>query len=161
MARSSGRDAGRVLGFDGSYNRDATALVGCTLEDVPHVFVVGVWERPPGASGWVVPRDEVDECVARALERWNVLELAADPPGWHREIGEWADAYGSPPVIEVPTNNRATMSELCSRLYTAIVNKNVTHDGNPRLATHGERHGQGDTRGRLHLEGRPPLGPQD
>jgi hypothetical protein len=45
-------------------------------------------------------------------------------------------SHGTPPVIEVPTNNRATMSELCSRLYTAIVNKGVTHDGNERLAAH-------------------------
>jgi phage terminase large subunit-like protein len=125
-----------VLGFDGSYNRDATALVGCTVEDVPHVFVVGVWERPTGAVGWVVRRNEVENTVGRALERWDVLELACDPPGWHAEISHWAETYGSPPVIEIPTNQRATMSELCSRLYTAIVNKGVTHDGNPRLAAH-------------------------
>ena len=125
-----------VLGFDGSYNRDATALVGCALGDTPHIFVIGVWERPPGVTSWVVPRDEVDETVARALQRWTVLELACDPPGWHAEINRWAETYGSPPVIEVATNNRATMSELCSRLYTAIVNQNVTHDGNPRLAAH-------------------------
>jgi len=125
-----------VLGFDGSYNRDATALVGCIVGDDPHVFVVGVWERPTGAAGWVVPRDEVEDTIARALERWNVLELACDPPGWHAEINRWAESYGTPPVIEVPTNNRANMSEMCSRLYTAIVNKGVTHDGNPRLAAH-------------------------
>lgn len=124
------------LGFDGSYNRDATALVGCTVGENPHVFVVGVWERPTGAAGWVVPRDEVEATVERALERWNVLELACDPPGWHAEIGRWAETYGTPPVIEVPTNNRATMSEMCSRLYTAIVNQGVSHDGNPRLAAH-------------------------
>jgi phage terminase large subunit-like protein len=70
------------------------------------------------------------------MERWNVVELVCDPPGWHAEIAGWAETYGTPPVIEVPTNNRATMSEMCSRLYTAIVNRNVSHDGNPRLAAH-------------------------
>ena len=124
------------MGFDGSYNRDATALVGCTVGDVPHVFVVGVWERPTYANSWVVPRDDVDETVRRALKKWTVRELACDPPGWHAEINHRAEQYGTPPVIEVPTNQRATMSELCSRLYTAIVNKGVTHDGNPRLAAH-------------------------
>jgi len=125
-----------VLGFDGSYNNDSTALVGSTVGENPHVFVVGVWERPTGAVGWVVPRSEVEITVERALERWNVLELACDPPAWHREIDGWAETYGSPPVVEIPTNNRAGMSEMCSRLYTAIVTKGVTHDGNARLAAH-------------------------
>lgn len=125
-----------VIGFDGSYNRDTTALVGATLEETPHIFVVGVWERPNNAVSWVVPRDEVEDTVRRALVRWDVRELACDPPGWYAEINQWAETYGSPPIIEIPTNNRATMSELCSRLYTAIVNKGVTHDGNPRLAAH-------------------------
>lgn len=125
-----------VLGFDGSYNNDSTALVGCTVGDNPHLFVVGVWERPTDAVGWVVPRHEVEETVARALERWAVLELACDPPGWHREIDGWAETHGSPPVIEVSTNQRAAMSEMCSRLYSAVVNGDVTHDGNQRLAAH-------------------------
>ena len=35
-----------MLGFDGSYNDDSTALVGCTLDDNPHLFVAGAWEKP-------------------------------------------------------------------------------------------------------------------
>jgi phage terminase large subunit-like protein len=70
------------------------------------------------------------------MERWNVQELACDPPGWHSEIGEWVERWGEPPVILVETNKRAMMGELCSRLYTAVVNRKVTHDGNPRLSAH-------------------------
>jgi phage terminase large subunit-like protein len=125
-----------VLGFDGSYNQDATALVGCTCEETPHVFVVSLWERPTGAKGWVVPRAEVDEAVRRALERWNVLELACDPPGWYEQIDQWASDYGSPPVIQVRTQETRVMSELCSRFYSAVVTHALTHDGHPRLAAH-------------------------
>src|SRR5207249_718809 len=80
-----------VLGFDGSYNDDSTALVGCTVGDRPHVFVVGAWERPANylAQDWTVPREEVDAAVEQTMRRFKVLELAADPPGWHREIEAW------------------------------------------------------------------------
>ncbi len=37
-----------VMGFDGSENRDSTALIGWTVEDVPHRFTIGLWERPRG-----------------------------------------------------------------------------------------------------------------
>jgi Terminase large subunit, endonuclease domain len=125
-----------VLGFDGSYNVDSTALVGCTVEETPHVFVVKVWERPASARKWVAPRAEVDAAVRQALERWNVIELACDPPGWHAEIDQWAEDYGSPPVVEVRTQETRVMAELCSRFYTSVVARGLTHDGNPRLAAH-------------------------
>jgi hypothetical protein len=38
-----------VLGFDGSYRRDATALVACTLDG--HLVPLAIWERPERAPG--------------------------------------------------------------------------------------------------------------
>jgi phage terminase large subunit-like protein len=126
-----------VIGFDGSYDNDSTALVGCTLEDDPYVFVVDVWERPEDAvKGWVVPRDEVDVAVDGAMARWRVRELACDPPGWHREIEEWGQRYGSTVTLMFPTNRRKLMSEASSRFYTAVVNGELEHDGNRDLARH-------------------------
>jgi hypothetical protein len=52
-----------VLGFDGSYARDATALIGCTLDG--HLFVLEIWERPESAGkDWRVPRREVEAVMA-------------------------------------------------------------------------------------------------
>lgn len=124
-----------VLGFDGSYDNDSTALVGCTVEERPHVFVVGAWERPAGAHEWVVPRAEVDGALHRAMERYRVLELACDPPGWHREIQEWSERYGRTLTLEWHTN-QPYMAEACSRLYTAVTSGDLSHDGDPRLARH-------------------------
>ena len=123
-----------VLGFDGSYNNDSTALVGATMDG--HVFVVDAWERPDTRNEWVVPRDLVDLAVDQAMDRWQVVELACDPPGWHRELDDWSDRYGSPPVVRFETNKRAMMATACSRFYTAVVNKLLTHDGDERLARH-------------------------
>lgn len=124
-----------VLGFDGSYNGDSTALVGCTVDNA-HVFVVDAWEKPEGARDWTVPREDVKASVAKAMGRWKVLELACDPPGWHREIDEWADRYPDVLTVEFATNRRAFMAAACSRFYTAATTGGLTHDGDPRLARH-------------------------
>lgn len=121
------------LGFDGSYSHDSTALVGVT-EDA-HVFVVGCWENP-GRSGWRVPRGQVDEAVAEAFAVYDVVEMLCDPPYWEREISEWEARYGERRVIPFPTNIRARMAPACTAFYSAVMERTLTHDGDPRLARH-------------------------
>lgn len=126
-----------VLGFDGSYNRDATGLVGCTLEESPRVFVLGVWERPMDApADWRVPRDEVDLTVVRAFDTYRVEELAADPFRWRRELDDWTERWGTPPVIEFPTSSSARMAPACDKFYAAVLHGDLRHDGSPDLARH-------------------------
>ena len=125
-----------VLGFDGSYSGDSTALIGATLGPNPYLFVAGCWEKPDQQDNWLVPREEVRAVVARAFERWNVRELACDPPGWYREIDEWAEQYGGQTVLRYQTNNPRFMAESCSRFYTAVTRHQLEHDADPRLARH-------------------------
>jgi phage terminase large subunit-like protein len=123
-----------VLGFDGSYNNDSTALVGCTK--TKHLFVVEIWEKPEGDPEWIVPRDVVTATVDAAMERWKVLRLVADPPGWYDEIEAWAAAYGDVFTTMFPTNQIKLMAEACKEFYGDVVNKKLTHDGHPALARH-------------------------
>lgn len=124
-----------VLAFDGSYGGDSTALVGVTVADVPHVFVVGVWERPEGAKDWTVPRESVLARVAEAMARWRVVEFACDPFWWERELDDWVDTYGE--VVEAyPTNVPARMGPACTKAYVAVSEGRVTHDGDPQMARH-------------------------
>jgi len=123
-----------VLGCDGSYRRDSTALVACTLDG--HVQVVGLWERPDWAGDdWAIPRSEVAATLEEAMETYEVLELACDPPGWHAEIDEWRDTWGDV-VVDFPTNERRRMSAACDRFRSAVVEGRLSHDGDPRLARH-------------------------
>jgi phage terminase large subunit-like protein len=123
-----------VLGFDGSYRRDATAIVAATLDGF--VSVVQLWERPERApADWKVPREEVEAAVAEAMERFRVLELACDPPGWHAEIESWRERYGSV-VVDFPTNERRRMAAACDRFRVAVLEGDLSHDGNPALARH-------------------------
>ena len=122
-----------VIAFDGSYSGDSTALVASTLDG--HLFVLGCWENP-GDDRWRVPREQVDAAVHSAFQKFPVVEMACDPWGWRSEIEAWAKKYGSAKVIEYPTNNLRRMSPATDRLYAAVQQQQVSHDGDERLAAH-------------------------
>lgn len=136
-------DAGRlladrervILAFDGSASGDSTALVGCTVGPDPHVFAVEVWENP-GDPRWRVPRSDVDAKVAECFDRWDVVELAADPWGWRSELETWSQRHGERRVLEWNTANGQRMAPATDRFYAAVVDATVTHDGDHRLAAH-------------------------
>lgn len=123
-----------VMAFDGSASGDSTVLIGCTVRD-PHLFVIGMWENP-GDNRWRVPRAEVDRAVASAFKRFNVAELACDPWGWRSEIEEWARRHGRRRVIHWDTSYRRRMAPATDLLYQAVMQHEVTHDGDSRLAAH-------------------------
>lgn len=122
-----------VLAFDGSASGDSTALVGCTLDG--HLWVEGLWENP-GDPRWRVPRETVCQAVDMAFERYEVIELACDPWGWRSEIEQWANRHGEKRVLEWNTAAAQRMAPATDRLYQAVATKTVTHDGDPRLASH-------------------------
>lgn len=124
-----------VLGFDGSYTDDSTALIGCTVAEVPHLFVVEVWESAGKPPGWTVPRESVDAAVDAAMRRWDVVEFAADPPKWESEMERWEERYGEV-VVRFDTFSRARMAPACNRFYAAVTERNLTRDGSEVLARH-------------------------
>lgn len=123
-----------VLGFDGSKSRDATALIGATIDPEPALFVVGVWERPRMAPlGWQVPRAEVEATLAQAMETWDVREIVADPTLWVSELQAWS-ARGWP-VVEYP-QSPSRMVPATQRFYEAVTGGTMVHDGDPVLERH-------------------------
>jgi phage terminase large subunit-like protein len=125
-----------VIGFDGSTSGDSTALVAATVEEQPHLFVLGTWNHPGDSSDWKVPRDEVRAAVEDAFDRFDVVEMAADPWGWQSELQAWAKEYGEKRVIEYNTGFRKRMAPATDLLYQAIQDKRVTHDGDAVLRAH-------------------------
>ena len=123
-----------TVGFDGSYSGDSTALVGCTTND-PHLFVIDAWERRDSDDpNWRVPISEVEEAIRRACARWDVREVDCDPYRWQRSMQALEEEGW--PIVEWPTGSPARMVPACAKFYDAVMERRLTHDGDPRLARH-------------------------
>lgn len=122
-----------VLAFDGSVNNDSTALLVCSIEDNPHVEVVGLWEKPIDNDSWKVPIEEVEDAIRDACDLWHPREIAADIYHWGRSLSILADE--GLPVVEFPQQD-TLMIPACESFYEAVLAKRVSHNGDPRLARH-------------------------
>jgi phage terminase large subunit-like protein len=122
-----------VIALDGSFSRDCTALVVATVTDRPHVHLYRLWEAPEGARDWRVPVVQVEDAIRAACLRWRVVEVAADPYRWQRSL-EVLDGDGIP--VSEFFQNAARMGPATARAYQLIVDGELTHDGDPRLARH-------------------------
>lgn len=121
-----------VLGFDGSYAGDSTGLVGCTQDGF--LFVIDAWEKPAGDDQWRVDIATVEKATLDACRRWHVLEVACDPYRWQKSM-QALQAEGLP-MLEWPTGSLARMVPAWQRFYDAVMEKRVSHNGDPRLARH-------------------------
>lgn len=123
-----------VLGFDGSYNNDSTALVVCTTGDNPLIDVVWASERPKNApQDWVVPIEDAEDEIRKACKRWKVVEVACDPARWARSM-QILELERLPMVAF--SQGGASMIPATERFYEAVMNQAVEHTGNPDLARH-------------------------
>lgn len=122
-----------VLGFDGSYNGDSTALVAVTTTPTPHVEVIGCWERPETDPMWKVDVLDVMETIRQTCQRYKVREIASDPFIWRQVLEQLADE--GLPVTEFP-QTAARMVPATQRFYEAVVNGALTHNPDSQLARH-------------------------
>jgi phage terminase large subunit-like protein len=123
-----------VLGFDGSFSNDSTALVAVETGDTPHVDVVECWERPEHADeSWRVPILSVEDAIRSACRRWQVREIVCDPARWARTYQVLESERL--PITEFP-QTPARMVPATQRFYEAVINKGLSHSGDPRLARH-------------------------
>lgn len=129
-----------TLGFDGSRNDDATALIGCRVSD-RHLFPILIAECPDGpeAADWQVDREQFDAAVAGAFEKYDVVGFYADPPLWQDYVDKWARDFGDKlrvhasgkHSIEWWTKRDIPMATALERLHTAIVSHTMTFAANP------------------------------
>lgn len=138
-----------VLMLDGKLTRDATALIGWTVEDRPHLFLAGLWQRPPGVSvtDWSAPKDQVRARVAELWDSYRVVFIGGDfDQAWGPDLTAWRDDYGKDRVIHVPTRPGRLMGTAVERWeeeWNAGVVRSTagqvtpwTHDGSPELRAH-------------------------
>jgi hypothetical protein len=69
------------------------------------------------------------------MERWQVVELAPDPPGWHKEIEGWEETYGEV-VVRFETNQPRRFGPACDDFEQAVRDGELHHDGADVLSRH-------------------------
>lgn len=121
-----------VLGFDGSFSNDSTAIVAVSSD--LHVEVVECWEKDLSAGQeWRVPIVEVEQSIREACRKFQVQEIVCDPFRWARTYQVLEDE--GLPIVEYPQSPQR-MVPATQRFYEAVINRAVTHSGDPRLARH-------------------------
>lgn len=132
-SRSIPDGADVVLGLDGSFSGDSTALIAVQIGEFPHVVVAGHWEKPPAATDWRVPILDVEDLIRTSCMRWRVREITADPHLWSRSLEVLADE--NLPVTEFP-QSPARMTPATKRFTDMVLTRRLTHDGNPAFTRH-------------------------
>jgi hypothetical protein len=121
-----------VLGFDGSYNGDASVIVGAVVPKVEgdpvKVFLVKAWEKDleHDPDDWRVDIGEVEQTVMDFCQKHTVREIACDPFRWQRSM-EVLENKGLP-VVSFPQSPQR-MIKACARFYDAVAEKKIVHDG--------------------------------
>ena len=134
-AEPVGRDVQVVLGFDGSFNNDTTAIVGVTVEEEPRVWLVDIWEKQPGdRDDWRVDIGAVEARILECCSQLDVVEVACDPFRWARSMEALAEA--GVPIVEYPSSSPARMVPATAKFYDAVTAGLLSHDHHPTLARH-------------------------
>jgi len=135
LKREVNKDVPVILGFDGSFSGDASVIIGCTVEEKPHIFLVQAWEKQVEDSDeWRVDSLQVENSIIEACKKYNVKEIACDPFRWQRSMQVLQDA--GLPIVEWPSTSAARMIPACAKFYDAVIGEKLTQDGNPLLTRH-------------------------
>ena len=129
-----------VLGFDGSWKNDSTALVAVIMPreegDRYRVFRVAHWEKDFALDddSWIIDKNEVSKTVIEFfLANPNCREIVCDPTYYQDEMFQWSDAGLT--VVEYPNTLNRTVPAT-AKLYEAIMNNKIAHNGDAAISRH-------------------------
>ena len=122
-----------VVGVDGSYSGDATAVVVASVSQKPHIEVAGYWEP---SEDEVVPILEVEDYLRELCDRYRVVELVFDPYRYARVMQVLEDE--GLPVAAFPQSPRR-LTPATVELRAAVNNGLLTHSDDSRLNEHAFR----------------------
>jgi phage terminase large subunit-like protein len=129
-----------VVGFDGSWKNDSTALVAVLLpkeEGEPfRVKHIKSWEKDftLDDDSWRVDKHEVSTYLLKFYSEYpRMKELVCDPSLWEEELWDW-QAAGLPVIAYRNSTDRTIPAT--AKLFDAILSGALVHDGSPAMARH-------------------------
>lgn len=129
-----------ILGFDGSFSGDASAIVYATVPKADEPVKVGLvkaWEKDLTIhdDNWRVDISEVEQTIIDFCQKHpNVREVACDPFRWQRSM-EILEEKGIP-IVEYPSTSARRMVPATQKTYDAVMEHKLIHDGDGLLARH-------------------------
>jgi phage terminase large subunit-like protein len=87
----------------------------------------------PGSVNLRTPILDVEEAIRDARRRWQVRAIVCDPFRWLRSVQMLLDVGLS---VEEFAQTAQRMTPATNARYEAVVNRTVTHGGDPRLNRH-------------------------
>ena len=120
-----------VLAVDGSYNNDTSAIVACTVEKVPHIEIVKLWE--PSGDGETIPIADIEDTISRACETYSVEEVCFDP--WRFSRSMEALEAKKLPIAAFP-QSASRMVPATQSIRAAIADKTLSIASDPVLRQH-------------------------
>jgi len=129
-----------VLGFDGSFSNDSTAIVACTIpkdDELPKIKLVKVWEKnfDVDDDSWRVDIADVEQTILNWCQQYPLVrEVACDPFRWQRTMQALMES--GLPIVEYNTGYLKYMIPATAKVFDAVVEKKLVHDGNPVLSRH-------------------------
>ena len=123
-----------VIFIDGAWKHDSMALIGVTLEPVPTIRALKIWERPIHDEMWRVPYAELDLAVRELIDEYKVRQIGCDPFFLGQLMQEWADSGF--PVLEIPTNSVPRAVSATKRFEDALMEGRFRQDGDSVMRRH-------------------------
>lgn len=81
-----------AVGFDGSRSDDSTGFVVADV-NTGLIQAHAVWQKPPDATKWQVPAEEVMATPAEIDRMYSVARAFGDPPYWREALASWCGEY--------------------------------------------------------------------
>jgi len=129
-----------VLGFDGSFSGEASAIVGAVVPkegEKVKVFTVKTWEKDLNLDDddWRVDIGDVEQTLIDFCQKFpKVREIACDPFRWQRSMMVLEEK--GLPIVEFPSTSPRRMVQACAKFYDAVVEDRIIHDNDGVLARH-------------------------
>jgi phage terminase large subunit-like protein len=107
------------------------------------LFTLGVWN--PEKHGGEVPREQVDAAVRSAFDRFDVVAFRADVKEFEAYVDQWGRDFKKRIKVNASPNNPVAFDMRgqtkrfafdCERFLDAVLEQEVSHDGNPTLRQH-------------------------
>lgn len=136
-----------TLAFDGSKSGDWAALVACRVEDAA-IFPIKVWD--PEKYGGNIPRTDVNATVEWVFSRYNVVAFRSDVKEFESYVDQWTAKFrrklkihavaGKPIAFDMRGSDsstvRKTFAKDCERFLDALLEGELTHNGDKVLRAH-------------------------